>query len=108
VTGYTPPGVESPVPFRSSARPPGGKAGIDLVSDGSPAAFWRQCVPRLGCLLRLNVSPMVKKMVGCVFFPPRCEQQLGNSPAMAGVTSQSRWVTSVTTRVTVQLSTTNS
>jgi len=35
----------------------------------------------LGCLLRLNVSPMVKKMVGCVFFPPRCEQQLGNSPS---------------------------
>ncbi len=47
-----------------------------------------------------------EKMLGCVFFPPRCEQQLGNSPAVADVTSQSRWVTSVTTRVTVQLSTT--
>jgi hypothetical protein len=81
VTGYTPPGVESPVPFRSSARPPGGKAGIALVSDCSPAALWRQCVPRLGCLLRLNVSLMVMKMVGCVFFSPHCEQQLGNSPS---------------------------
>ena len=82
-----------PLP-RAARGPTGSGAGSTLVPGRSPAAF--SAVRPLGCLIRLNVSPWVKKMVGCVFFPLDMKQQLGlEPPAMTGFTSWSRWVTSV-------------
>ena len=63
-----------PLP-RAAPGPHGAGAGSTLVPGRSPAAF--SAVRPLGCLIRLNVSPWVKKMVGCVFFPPRYEAAAG-------------------------------
>ena len=66
------------VPVAIAAGRPGaprGRGGLDPGSGRSLAAF--SAVRPLGCLIRLDVSPWVKKMVGCVFFPPRYEAAAG-------------------------------
>ena len=55
MTGYTPPGVESPVPFRTSARPPGGEGGH-----------------RLG--LRLFAGSILAAMCAAAWLPPQAER----------------------------------
>jgi len=51
--------------------PNGGWAGWTLVPEIFAGSILAAVRP-LGCLIRLNVLPWVKKMEGCMFFPPRC------------------------------------
>ena len=62
--------------YWATPGPPGGRGGLEpWLRRRSPAAFL--AARPLGCLIRLNVLPCVKKVVGCVFFPPGCEAAAG-------------------------------